>query len=250
MKRYLFLMAFACLSYQLLAQIGINTESPQQLLHVDAKGNTSANSNVSDDVVIDKSGKVGVGVLSPTAKLHIETTVSLPAIHLADGSEGDGKILGSKDANGNMTWLTPPTSWTKVVNFTGGLRNYLNGYSALLLSVQLPESGNYIVMLRWWGTANTSFGLISAYLNIKEGVNNVANDAADVNKDNIEYYIKYPQSGAPFSFTSYLRGSFTANKWLKLYISPSTPMPAGQYSWTIGNTTSKELNPTVIILKI
>ncbi|QIK54797.1 hypothetical protein G7051_10760 [Dysgonomonas sp. HDW5B] len=47
------------------AQVGINTQSPQGLLHIDSRGDTNGNLNVSDDVVVNKYGNTGVGTTNP-----------------------------------------------------------------------------------------------------------------------------------------------------------------------------------------
>ncbi|RVU91996.1 hypothetical protein [Flavobacterium columnare] len=51
---------------------------------------------------ITNAGNVGIGTNNPTTKLHISSTTS-PALRIADGTEGSGKMLVS-DANGNATW--------------------------------------------------------------------------------------------------------------------------------------------------
>ena len=47
---------------------------------------------------IDGAGNVGIGIVSPAAKLHVNGNM-----RLADGTQGQGKILES-DANGNASW--------------------------------------------------------------------------------------------------------------------------------------------------
>lgn len=48
------------------AQVGINTQSPQGVFHIDVKGNTSGVTNISDDMIVQLSGtgvSVGLGGL-------------------------------------------------------------------------------------------------------------------------------------------------------------------------------------------
>lgn len=52
-------------------------------------------------LLISGSGNIGVGTLSPSAKLDVAGTFKL-----ADGTQGAGKVLTS-DANGNTSWQTP-----------------------------------------------------------------------------------------------------------------------------------------------
>ena len=97
----------------LSAQVGIRTENPQGLLHVDAKGDTNGSLNVSNDVVVTKEGRIGVGTLSPQARLHIVSSTP-GAIRIADGTEGGGRILTS-DANGRAYWTALVGSWYAVL---------------------------------------------------------------------------------------------------------------------------------------
>jgi hypothetical protein len=94
--------------------IGINTENPKGVLHIDGASNNPATGNVStdqakDDVVVDASGHVGIGVLptsSPSApRLDVDGYV-----RIQDGSEGAEKALIS-DANGVGMWTTMAGSW-------------------------------------------------------------------------------------------------------------------------------------------
>ena len=66
------------------AQVGIRTEDPQGMLHVDARGDTYTNpADTLDDVVVTPEGRIGVGTLHPQARLHI---VGPKAIRARDGS--------------------------------------------------------------------------------------------------------------------------------------------------------------------
>lgn len=252
MRKYVFIVAIVCFGCQLQAQIGINTESPQGIFHIDGAGNTSGSSNVSDDVIVKANGNVGVGTVSPTTKLHIETDgVTFPAMRLSDGSEGLNKVLGSKDANGNMTWFDPPYSWAKAFYLTGS-KSFPNGKEAFLYSAQIPKAGTYVVVLRWWGRANVTNAIISAYFNIREGTTSATSaSSSDVHRDGIEYYMKYPTNNAVFSFTTTFRVVISKdNNWMKIFITPATPMDKS-YNWVIGGSgTNRNYNPSILIFKI
>nr|WP_297163235.1 hypothetical protein [uncultured Dysgonomonas sp.] len=252
MRKYLFIAAIVCLACKVQAQIGINTESPMGVLHIDAKGNTSSSTNVSDDVLIDKNGNVGVGTVSPTAKLHIDASgTGLPAMRLSDGTEGLNKVLGSKDANGNMTWIAPPYSWARAYYLTGA-KTFPNAKEAFLYSFQVPKAGTYVVVLRWWGRANVTYPIISAYFHIREGTSSAASaSASDIHRDGIEYYVKYPTNNAVFSFTTTFRVVMSKdNNWMKIFINPATPM-SQSYNWTIGGSgTNRNYNPSILVFKI
>lgn len=120
MKRikYIMLCLFMGMSViSLQAQIGINTELPQALFHVDAKSDNNlagipSSAQVLDDVVFTAGGNIGVGTLAPKRKLHIVTggTVAAPKVDLRieDGNEGVNKVLLA-DANGVAKWHPAPT---------------------------------------------------------------------------------------------------------------------------------------------
>ena len=88
--------------------VGINTENPQGVLHIDGASNNPA--SAADDVVIDASGQMGVGVAAPAAKVHIYSDTPGQALRIADGTQGDGKVLVS-DADGKASWTTASGAW-------------------------------------------------------------------------------------------------------------------------------------------
>ncbi|NDW09610.1 hypothetical protein [Dysgonomonas sp. 520] len=81
------------------AQVGIKTENPLGVFHIDPLENTSVGgaSGTSDDVIVLNNGRVGLGI-SPTANLHVNG-----GFRLVDGTEGANKMLVS-DANGGASW--------------------------------------------------------------------------------------------------------------------------------------------------
>lgn len=64
--------------------------------------------NGANRMVIDNTGRVGIGTSAPTATLHVNGTT-----RLTDGTEGVGKVLTS-DASGNGTWQAPATSSSNI----------------------------------------------------------------------------------------------------------------------------------------
>ncbi|QYN50120.1 MULTISPECIES: hypothetical protein [Apibacter] len=91
--------------------IGINTENPQAIFHIDAKkdnGDIPNPVNTSDDVVFTRDtiipyyGKVGVGKINPDVSLDVNGN-----IRLEDGHETNANILVSTDSLGNAKWVVP-----------------------------------------------------------------------------------------------------------------------------------------------
>ena len=82
-------------------KVGINTEDPNTLFHVDGAGdNTTANADrYNNDMSIGASGRVGVGTNTPTAKLDVRGS-----ININDGTQAVNNVLMC-DANGVAFWL-------------------------------------------------------------------------------------------------------------------------------------------------
>jgi len=113
--------------FTLQGQIGINTETPKGIFHIDAKRNTSATATGSstqtlDDITVSYTGNIGIGTVEPQVKLHIATggTASSPitGLKLADGTHASGKILTS-DIDGNVSWKGAPLVPTAVATRVG-----------------------------------------------------------------------------------------------------------------------------------
>lgn len=81
------------------AQVGVNTLNPKGVLHIE----TGVVGDTSDDVIIDNTGRVGIGTGTPQMKLHIKSKTVTRAIGIKDGAEGNYKMLVS-DSNGVGTW--------------------------------------------------------------------------------------------------------------------------------------------------
>lgn len=149
---------------QLTAQVvGINTKTPLQLLHIDGKKNTTSTTTdidieAGDDVVITNTGKVGLGILNPTHKLHVDSrsksNPTLPAagFRLQDGSEAANYALTS-DANGFASWapidfsgytIIPYQRKEVVFSTTSGLGS-IYVYSGLY--IDFPEPGKYLISI-------------------------------------------------------------------------------------------------------
>lgn len=96
---YLILITPFCFSYT-YSQVGINTKIPLGIFYIDPQGNTNEETNYSDDLIIDSNGNMGLGTLTPKAKLDITGK-----LRLFDGSIFDltDYILAS-DNNGKASW--------------------------------------------------------------------------------------------------------------------------------------------------
>lgn len=249
-QRIYLIFVFILLQLVSYAQIGINTETPLGIFHVDGQRNTTiAGTNISDDVIVSTAGRLGIGMIpGNTGKVQIQTTASsVSPMKLVDGNQGVGKVLVATDNNGNMGWVAPPVGWANVFYLTG-VRNFIDKSATSFFETIVPYTGEYLVILRWWGTsdiASQEGRIISAYFNLNE-----KNGASTSGKDAIEYYLPFWVTGRPFSFTVFLRGNFVAGRTIQLTITPATPMGI-RYNWKIGASgTNKSFNPSVLVFKM
>lgn len=152
MKKILLLMGIFYLEIAYVyAQVGINTQNPQGVLHIDSKGDTNLSKDTDDDIVVDSNGNMGIGTITPQAKLHIETggTSAIPksGFILKDGNEKNGRVLTTNDT-GLATWmqfgLAP--SIVGVLNRNNGLQLSYSEPNFLLTQsyIDLPP-GKWIV---------------------------------------------------------------------------------------------------------
>lgn len=111
-----------------IAQVGINTYNPQGVFHIDgastlattnpATGSISSTQAI-DDVVITGSGDIGLGTISPTAKMEIKTQNEGGAIKIRDGTQNLGRTLIS-DADGVGTWSEFTGGWFALLHVDYG----------------------------------------------------------------------------------------------------------------------------------
>ncbi|MEN9918584.1 MAG: hypothetical protein RL662_1020 [Bacteroidota bacterium] len=60
------------------AQVGINTTNPQGIFHIDTKGDTdNLGNNSIDDIVINATGNMGIGTLTPQDKVDVKGTLRI-----------------------------------------------------------------------------------------------------------------------------------------------------------------------------
>jgi len=122
MKKFVWLLILLYIPLCCIAQVGINTDNPKALLHLDG-ASTAATTNpqtgsvsalqASDDVTVTTQGNVGVGTIVPSTKLHI-VTGSADGLKIKDTSEGLFKVLVS-DSQGVGRWTSRIGAWFAVL---------------------------------------------------------------------------------------------------------------------------------------
>lgn len=182
MFKNIFYTLFTILSISVNAQVGVNTNSPQGIFHVNANSANDPNNNSkTDDVVISTTtGNVGIGLTNPDTKLHINTNGTaaspVPGFKLTDGNQAEGRILQT-NANGVATWKniqlfnkTPIVGeFTWPANSNLGNDNF-NSISSLTLS---PGTHMIYVKIHMLNTPGTGF--LRTYV----GTNNLGTNNAD-----------------------------------------------------------------------
>lgn len=102
-KKSIILLIFLATTVYICAQVGVNTQNPQGIFHIDGKGDTNGSANLTDDVIVTPDGNIGIGTNSPTTKLDIRTTTATKGFRLVDGTQGNGKVLLS-NISGSASW--------------------------------------------------------------------------------------------------------------------------------------------------
>lgn len=128
------------------AQIGIQTETPLAIFHVDPKKDTNPTgfSGTSDDFAITSTGNVGIGTIAPTEKLHINGT-----FRFRDGNQAENRVLIS-DALGNAKWGDRPKLNIIEVDDINSLligKTFTGTPSYSGISITLPE-GSWQIMFQ------------------------------------------------------------------------------------------------------
>lgn len=135
-KKILLLMGIFSFEVLLYAQIGINTEEPMALFHIDASGNNSTApvaTRSDDDVVITADGKMGLGTVDPQQQLEIING----KLTIRDGSQHDGYVLESNDV-GVAAWVPVKLNTVAIWQLSVPQRSYgtsiiyLNGTGTLI----------------------------------------------------------------------------------------------------------------------
>lgn len=145
------------------AQVGINTQNPQGIFHIDGKSDNSSVPTVTqqlNDFVILSNGNVGIGTLNPSAKLVIEdgATAANPksVLKIVDSNVKKDRVMTAINSNGEATWQdyeyqgkigqVYSTTSLPAQTFPAAI-TAINGWS-----FTIPEEGYYAFDVRWWAT--------------------------------------------------------------------------------------------------
>lgn len=157
MNRYLYLLLLF-VSIESVAQIGINTSDVMGVFHLDGKKDNTVGAvtpaQESNDIFVDNEGNMGVGTLTPTAKLHLKSDELYGAFKLSDGTQGLQRVLLG-DADGNAYWGLIKGQGGSIVKMESKQISFrYNTTGVMPLSepdnmIKIPNEGSFAFMLRW-----------------------------------------------------------------------------------------------------
>lgn len=146
MKKNYLLLAVASFSL-LSAQVGINTANPQGVFHVDSQKNNDAGGTGTDadDVVINNSGYLGVGVVNPQLPIQVNTKSLGAAIRIKNtqrplADDGLTQFIDFFDMNDQRYGYIGDGSRFKAF----GIGSY-NNYITALSNHKLDTGGTIII---------------------------------------------------------------------------------------------------------
>lgn len=110
MRKLVFVFLFLC-GFSIMAQTGVNTPLPLGMFHVDAKkdnlSNTKPNADqIKNDVLVDAEGRLGIGTITPEAKLdvmgdvRIEEILSVSTLNVLNPSDVSPLFINSEGSLG------------------------------------------------------------------------------------------------------------------------------------------------------
>lgn len=214
-KLYILSSLICCFLLATYSQVGINTKSPTGIFHIDPKGDSPT--STTDDMIVTAAGNMGLGTVSPQAKMHINTTSSQTALRIVNGKQANDLVLVSADATGGVTWGAIKGSGgetfasTVAQTFAGGVATkvYISGTTT---RYNVRGTGPHLVYFRWWGRVSASSGMASTYIRLLKNGTTV---------DTLEYYTA-TAANTPFSLTVALMANCTVGDYLELTLSPSS----------------------------
>ncbi|WP_221407226.1 hypothetical protein, partial [Dysgonomonas macrotermitis] len=179
--------------FYIKAQVGINTQNTQGVFHMDAAGDNAVSGTITaaqstNDILIDNTGNVGIGTLNPTARLHLKSSVAGEAFRLADGTQGENKILLG-DADGNVWWGITKGMGGYILNLAQGTYTFSNG-TALIFP--LNSTGNAIAISN---DASYAFMLRCNLMLMKTGMLQTDNSTQRSRQVNVRYELVRSRTG-------------------------------------------------------
>ncbi|MBP2614936.1 hypothetical protein [Chryseobacterium jejuense] len=185
MKKTIFLPLFL-ISILTFSQVGINTNNPQGTFHIDGnKDNPVAGTpNIAqqaNDFVFTSTGQIGIGTITPTNKLEINSNISntsgLKFSNLNSSTPVSAGATLGVDQSGNVVTVTgnafAPASGRSVLTSTANIP--ANGFNYNLTSITLPTAGTYLITYSIRGEIQVTggFGYLTGFLSTAPTAGNI-----------------------------------------------------------------------------
>ena len=121
MKKKLQILAIILLGITANAQVGINTENPQQVFHIDGQKDNPTNEAPNatqqvNDFVVTENGNVGIGTTNPNGKLHINGNMILGDAESTSGSTNVSTVVRD-NATGELKVAVSETGNPYTINY-------------------------------------------------------------------------------------------------------------------------------------
>jgi hypothetical protein len=260
----------------LRAQIGINTNNPQTVFHVDgSKDNaltgTPSDTQVANDFVVTNEGKVGIGTITPQANLEVKGKVILSGVK-DNQLVVSNKSLAIDNTTGELGYVNPTesqvlyrrtaasrvdqpfnnTNWIMAPINTNGTDDINTLLATVETSgayeyVRLPSTGIYRVELFGYLQTNTSYTAqaLTTHIRLRKSSNS---GSAWTPVDNQKVLNQYYVGGAanvmqPFVYV----GRFNANDWIVFEMGTESNVTATG-GWSKPNTNQNSIQ--LIITKL
>lgn len=197
----------------LSAQIGINTENPSGILHVNPKKDALT----TDDIVISTTGNLGIGTLNPINKVEIigPTTSSTPLLRMTDGVSPAQNLRLVSDINGFGKWSTG----TEIDRIIG------DNLLGIEPTVPLLYSGKKITLTpgTWILRYNLTWGITPNYSANTTGIANIGILLSTSSTDALSYMIPGTWSLATVTYNQMYSSSqmsiyYTSTKTQTVYL--------------------------------
>lgn len=234
-NKLLWIFSLAALTIQ--AQVCINIQNPANNTALHIKGDPSNTISVGDEMVISTQGNVGLGTLTPTAKLEIVKKGIISPLRIVDGKVKANQVMTS-DANGYVGWKDIPTTGGQNYSLAGATPiTYPTGTYTFVTKINISQKGLYSLVLRWWGKTNSFNANHSSaaifYLTVSKSTNDAWTANQNDVKDSSEEYVfgKAGSTASPdktFCFTKSFTAEAEAGTYMRLYIKVGVGGP-----WTI-----------------
>lgn len=150
----LIILIITVISVTVFGQVGINTQNPKQIFHVDGQKDNPPTGNPTEadqlnDVVITENGQIGVGKISPTEKIDVKGNIALSS----DGNEASSiKFYENSENGSNKITVKAPETFDTDRNITLPSNEPKNGYVLIT-----NASGNTS-----WGAVNPSLTTLAS----------------------------------------------------------------------------------------